>query len=88
MATDSSELRETWEYVGGKMVAAGDTDVINDLLATKLEKLRAKNWRVLYRHRETGQFWELTYPQTEMHGGGPRLLRRLNITEPSQWTNT
>jgi hypothetical protein len=56
-----------------------DIDAINELLANKLAKVSsdASGWTTLYQHRVTGQFWELTYPQSEMHGGGPRLLRCL-----------
>jgi hypothetical protein len=77
MTDAPDELRETWESRDGKVVAAGDTVMINEWLASKLEKVRADNWRILYRHRESGEFWELTYPHGELHGGGPRLLRRV-----------
>ncbi len=42
-------------------------------------------WMMLYRDKETGQFWELDYPHSEMHGGGPPRLRELNIVDPSDW---
>lgn len=82
------EFRETWKLVDGEIVAAGDKEIIDHWLAHKLEKMRADNsgWRTLYRHHKTGQYWELSYPRGEIHGGGPRLLRCLNITDRSQWT--
>ncbi len=39
----------------------------------------ANGWEALYQDPEDGRLWELTYPQTEMHGGGPSQLRCLSI---------
>jgi hypothetical protein len=36
-------------------------------------------WDVLYRDPNDGRYWQLTYPRSEMHGGGPKRLT--NITE-------
>ncbi len=83
------ELREEWIFTDGKMSAGGDGPTIRDWLATKLERvkvdLRCGAWLTLYRHLETGHFWELSYPQSEMHGGGPMLLSRLEISNPDEW---
>ena len=75
--TPSDDLRDIWVSEDGKMIARGDAAAIDDMLGTKLEKIRsdASGWLVVYRHRETNQLWELSYPQSEMHGGGPRRLR-------------
>ncbi|WP_367269449.1 Imm27 family immunity protein, partial [uncultured Brevundimonas sp.] len=29
--------------------------------------------------------WQLDYPQSEKHGGGPRRLQQLDITDPAAW---
>ncbi|AZO82114.1 MULTISPECIES: Imm27 family immunity protein [unclassified Bosea (in: a-proteobacteria)] len=42
-------------------------------------------WTILYRDRDTAQFWELSYPSSDMHGGGPRCLRQLFIESAHQW---
>jgi hypothetical protein len=75
--TPSDDLRDIWVSEDGKMVARGDAAAIDDMLGTKLEKVRPdeSGWLVVFRHRETNQLWELSYPQSEMHGGGPRRLR-------------
>jgi hypothetical protein len=77
MTASPKELNDFWHFDGSQMTARGDAAAIDDLLANKLEEQRtdASSWKVLYRHRETGEYWELTYPQSEMHGGGPRRLR-------------
>jgi hypothetical protein len=31
-------------------------------------------WEQLYQDPRDGRFWELTFPQGSLHGGGPRLL--------------
>jgi len=78
------ELNDVWELHDGHMRAVGDAPLIDDLLKNELVEVRMDNWAVLYRHNETGEYWDLTYPQSEMHGGGPRRLRV--VTDPSDWT--
>jgi hypothetical protein len=87
MAKAGDQLREEWIKAGDRMVVSGDGAVITEWLASKLHKVQtdASGWRVLYQHRETGQFWELSYPMSQMHGGGPRLLTCLPITNLSEW---
>ena len=39
------------------------------------------NWTVLYQDPEDKRYWELYYPNSELHGGGPPALRRLSNSE-------
>lgn len=39
------------------------------------------NWTALYRNPEDKSFWELTYPQSHLHGGGPPTLERMLISD-------
>ena len=32
------------------------------------------NWSALYKNPDDNSYWELTYPQSHMHGGGPPIL--------------
>lgn len=75
----SEDLRDIWHLEDGKVAARGDAAAIDEMLATKLEKLRTEEggWIVIFRHRDTNQLWELSYPQSELHGGGPRRLRMI-----------
>ena len=41
-------------------------------------------WKTLYRDLDDGRYWERTYPQSEMQGGGPPQLRHLTIDEAKQ----
>lgn len=79
-------LRDTWVMRGSQLVAEGDAAEITILLG-ELERLSSTDggWRQLLRHPSDGALWELSYPQSDMHGGGPRLLVQLDITVPSQW---
>ena len=78
--TPSEDLRDIWHLEDGKVAARGDAAAIDEMLATKLEEVRTDEggWVVIFRHRDTNQLWELSYPQSELHGGGPRRLRRIN----------
>jgi Immunity protein 27 len=78
------EFNDVWELHDGRMCAAGDAVLIDDLLKNKLVEVQKKNWAILYRHKETGEFWDLTYPQGEMQGSGPRRLRV--VSDPNDWT--
>ena len=76
---EHSELNDVWSFENGQMVARGDAAVIDDMLANHLEQIRTEEggWTIIFRHRQTGQLWELSYPRGETHGGGPRCLRLL-----------
>jgi len=37
-------------------------------------------WETLYRDPRDLRLWELTYPQSEMHRGGPPMLRCLCLS--------
>jgi hypothetical protein len=54
---------------------------IAELISNRLQKLAISPeygaWEILYRDPFDGRYWELTYPQGEMHGGGPKQLRNL-----------
>lgn len=77
------ELTDVLKFHDGRVRAAGDARLIDDLLKHKLVEARRDNWAILYRHKQPGEFWDLTYPQGGMHGGGPRRLRM--VTNPDDW---
>ncbi|MEQ1649408.1 MAG: Imm27 family immunity protein [Hyphomicrobiaceae bacterium] len=75
------ELTATWARRNDKIVFDGHAVRINELLAGPLVELFRDvcGWRIVYRHRTTGSFWELDHPQSELPGGGPRRLRELDV---------
>jgi hypothetical protein len=75
-------LTETWVSQGKSVVASGDASEIDRLLSDELEQLAVADdgWRRLYRRSADGSLW-----YSEMHGGGPRRLAALDITDPAAW---
>jgi hypothetical protein len=81
------DLNDRWVVDGSQVRAEGDAAKIDALLSVELVKISATDGgrRTLYQHRAAGTLWELSYPQSEMHGGGPRRLRQLQLTTPEDW---
>ncbi len=38
-------------------------------------------WRTLFRDPRDGRMWERTFPESQMHGGGPPALKQLSPEE-------
>jgi hypothetical protein len=75
-----------WILQSGRTVA---DDVSKRILALTKSYLvgvgrDASGWNALYRDPNDGRYWELTYPQSELHGGGPPQLRFLTADEASE----
>lgn len=74
---DETELRGAWELSNGKMAENDVLHRIRRLTGEYLQHIAASKdgWRQLYQDPEDLRFWELSYPQSQMHGGGPQLLQ-------------
>ena len=77
LGPQETELTGNWLVEGGSVVADDVCRRIEWLLQSRLERLAADSsgWETLYRDPRDGRLWEHTYPQGEMHGGGPPQLR-------------
>ena len=84
---DPPDLTDQWVMRGGQMSNEGDAAAIDELLLSELAQIAATDgrWRRLYRHRTTGRLWELSYPRSEMHGGGPGRLHELSLNSSKEW---
>jgi hypothetical protein len=73
---DELMLSGKWLVEGGSVVADDVCRRIEWLVEAQLERLAADSsgWDTLYRDPRDGRLWERTYPQSEMHGGGPPEL--------------
>jgi len=76
----------------GKWIAEGQ-EVRRDAICERIEKLVSDYlkqiavseqwgaWETLFQDPDDGRYWERTYPQSELHGGGPPQLRCLSAEE-------
>lgn len=88
MSINPSEtlLTGQWFIQGGRPVA---DDVCKRIIALTKSHLQevgrdASGWNTLYRDPNDGRYWELSYPQSELHGGGPPELRHLTADQARQ----
>jgi Immunity protein 27 len=80
---DQILLRGQWVRREGKVVADEICERIQQLISSHLVEMGRdpSGWDALYRDPDDGRLWELTYPQSELHGGGPPQLRYLSLDE-------
>ncbi len=80
---EEHDLIGSWRMQRDRVVADPIATRIQWLIGEHLLHLGtdASGWDELYRDPEDGRLWELTLPQSEMHGGGPPRLTCLSIDE-------
>jgi hypothetical protein len=69
-------LKGEWINVDGKVIGDDNCQRIKALIATALKRIgpASGGWDILYVDEHDGRKWELTYPHSECHGGGPPML--------------
>jgi Immunity protein 27 len=83
LRADETRLVGTWKVQQGRTVADEVARRI-DFLAANVLKKRASSpdgWTILYQDPGDGRFWELAYPQSGLHGGGPPELHAISQEE-------
>jgi Immunity protein 27 len=80
-----TELVGAFLTTSGKIVPDAVCVRIQQLVEGRLEPVAvdASGWDRLHRDPTDGRLWELTYPESEMHGGGPP---RLCVISPADAT--
>ena len=70
------QLIGKWEYIDGKAEADSIANRIEYLIKNVLVKVSSTDdgWTILYQDHKDGRYWELTYPNSDWHGGGPPML--------------
>lgn len=85
LAPNETELIGNWVFENGNMRGDSVEDRIVWLTSEKLVQVAIHPeygaWEILYRDPTDDRFWELTYPQGEMQGGGPKRLHALALEE-------
>jgi hypothetical protein len=76
LAPDEVALRGAWASRGGAVCEDEVAARIGWLVRTHLERIgaAATGWDTLYRDPRDGRYWEMVYPESERHGGGPPSL--------------
>jgi Immunity protein 27 len=77
LRADEIELVGSWKMIDGRMVEDETSRRIRALVNNDLTQVAASRdgWERLYKDPRDQRFWELTYPTSEMQGGGPPILR-------------
>jgi len=83
MEIDPTETLITgkWSLQGRNMIGDANCERIERLISSQFVHIAGSGWEILYLNPLDGAYWEKTYPQGEMHGGGPPELRRLSFDE-------
>lgn len=72
--------------VKGRVVGDDVCNQINEMLSNELEEIASKDggWTKLL--RDTNQsYWQLTYPQSYLQGGGPPQLEAVKTRDIASW---
>ncbi len=79
IAPSETLLTGQWLKSEGRIIADETCERIDELIRSHLTELGLDSggWDALYRDPDDGRLWERTYPQSELHGGGPPQLRCL-----------
>ena len=79
LLSHETELTGRWIETDGKVRGDAVCERIyrltNGILDMVQDHPRLGGWTRLFRDKADGRYWERTYPQSELHGGGPPALR-------------
>jgi hypothetical protein len=80
---NETELIGKWIVEKGKIRRDETCERVEKLVAEYLREIArdSSGWEMLYQDPEDRRYWEFTYPQSHMHGGGPPALKCLSREE-------
>ena len=72
-----------WLADGPRVTPDATCRRIESLVAAHLDEVArsADGWSTLFRDPADGRLWERTYPQGELHGGGPPSLHCVSLSQ-------
>jgi len=78
-----TRLTGKWILVNKKIQGDQTCNRIEALIKSHLKEIArdSSGWLALYVDPSDGRFWELTYPEGELQGGGPPELRSVTLEE-------
>jgi len=79
-------LTGQWIFRDGRLVANDVCERIFSLTTSYLVKVKqdVSGWNTLYRDPNDRRYWELTFPQSELQGGGPPQLKCVTVEEAKE----
>lgn len=80
---NETELAGGWIMTADGMRRDAVAERVEALVSGCLEKIAVAEdgWSTLFRDPGDGRLWELWYPHSEMHGGGPPALRCVKVED-------
>ena len=77
------KLVGNWVMKDGSMIQDDVCERIQWLTTSYFEEVEVNgdSWSALYKDPADGSYWELTYPKSNMHGGGSPQLSRIVVEE-------
>lgn len=81
--SDEALICGSWLLVDNRVTGDEAAKRIEWLIKHHLQEIGrdASGWNALYRDPFDGRLWELSYPSSEDHGGGPPQLRNVRVEE-------
>lgn len=83
LKSEETILKGSWKLVGDSMVADSVSERIEWLITEYLIQIGEdeSGWNKLFQDPEDNRYWELTYSESETHGGGAPQLESISIQE-------
>ena len=85
LEADETDLVGKWIMSDGKVVGDSTTERIEWLVSKVLTRIafhpELGAWETLFRDPTDGRYWERTFPDSQMHGGGPPRLWHISEEE-------
>lgn len=74
------KLIGSWRTVDGSIQRDETEEQIEEMLSDCLETESCEDdgWAIILRNRKDGSKWRLTYVDSSTHGGGPRILEKMD----------
>lgn len=78
-----TKIAGQWKEQEGNVVEDENCKRIKNLTESYLQRVTSSEdgWTTLYKDPEDGRYWELTYPNSDWHGGGPPVLVNISTEE-------
>jgi Immunity protein 27 len=77
-----TELVGKWIVQQGQVRGDATCERIHSLTSNHLRRVAVSKqwgaWETLFQDPDDGRYWEQTYPEGDLHGGGPPTLKHLS----------